>query len=90
MAAAAQGRPHQARGERPVPNTPEARRHAREAHELQAAMQDYRIRVERVAPTISGEGHIRMNFATMHWILDMLDHAYNGVPPELSEATDLR
>lgn len=85
MSAAARGRPHYNRGDHSIPDTPEARRHASEAEQLKAAMIDYEIHPERVAPTLDGKGHVRLDFPAMHWILDMLDEAYNGVPPVLRD-----
>lgn len=84
-AAARSGRSRHPRDEPSIPNTPQARQHAEEARLLDAEMRRYGIHAERVAPTLNGQGHIRMDFEAMHLILDMLDHAYDGVPPDLPE-----
>lgn len=74
--------PHHDHPGPPVPRTPEAIEHAQEARDLQRDMADYGIQAERVAPTRDNQGHIRMRFAAMHRIIDLLDDAYDGKLPE--------
>lgn len=66
-----------------VPDTEENRDHAAEAEEIEQELLAYGIEVDKVAPTRDRAGHVRLNFDAAAWILDMLDNAYQGVPPQL-------
>jgi outer membrane biogenesis lipoprotein LolB len=66
-----------------VPDTQDARDHAAEAEQIEQDLLGYRVPVEKIAPTLDGSGHIRLNFDAAVLILDMLDHAYQGIPPQL-------
>lgn len=66
-----------------VPDTQQARDHAAEAEQIEQDLLGYGITVEKIAPTLDGAGHVRMNFDAVALVLDMLDHAYEGVPPHL-------
>ena len=66
-----------------VPDTQQARDHAAEAEQIEQDLLMYGVMVEKIAPTLDGAGHIRMNFDAAALLLDMLDHAYQGIPPQL-------
>jgi hypothetical protein len=67
--------PHIARPRREVtsdvPDTPEARAHAREAEEIDAALRTFGIEAERVAPTRDFQGHVRLNFEQVRTLLGL-------------------
>lgn len=65
--------------------TPEARQHADEAREIEKALRGYGIEPDRVAPTLDFEGHVRLDFDAVATLLDMLDQAYQGQPPDLEK-----
>ena len=59
------------RGSPEVPDTPEAREHARDAQRIAAELQEFGIVPERVAPTKDCQGHVRLNFSQVRQLLGL-------------------
>lgn len=66
------GLPSQDRREYSVPDTAEARQHAEDAASLREELKDFGVAPEMVAPTRDNSGHIRLNFAQMNKLLDLV------------------
>lgn len=54
-----------------IPDTPEARQHAREAAAIEAELRAFGIQPERVAPTRDCQGHVRLNFNQVRQLLGL-------------------
>ncbi len=55
-----------------IPDTPEARAHAKETEELRIELSRRGLTVEQIKPTSDGRGHVRLNFDQLRALL-MLD-----------------
>lgn len=55
--------------EQGVPDTPEAREHARRAVQIREWLNEMGISPEVVAPTRDGKGHVRLNFDQVETLL---------------------
>ncbi len=66
------GLPHQDRREYSVPDTPEARQHAEDAQRLREELKDFGVAPEMVAPSRDNTGYVRLNFAQVNKLLDLI------------------
>lgn len=85
-----QPRKERPRREYQVPDTQEARAHAEDAVNLREDLKDYGVDPQMVAPTRSGEGHVRLNFDQANQLLSKIYKLEDKVEALQKEIDELR